>query len=258
MKITYTVVLYNNSEDQINNLYHNIVEATPKEFLYHIYFVNNSPDNHDLSTFLSTIQDQDVHFSAILPKKNLGFGSGNNLAIRKAHSDYHIIVNPDVLIPNSQQILSIIHYMIDENAVCVGPKIIGSNGKIQRLVKLPPTVFDMGIRFMGPHFFAKRQRKFVCWDEYDINHASNNMPGSFLVFKTDVLKRIGGFDERFFLYMEDADICRAMSLEGKCIYYSGAYVIHDWQRNNAKSLRGILQMLTSMFKYFSKWGWKIY
>ena len=71
--------------------------------------------------------------------------------------------------------------------------------------------------------------------------------------KTESMKKIRGYDERFFLYFEDADLSRRLRKYGKIVYHPGMYVYHAWKRDNTHSLRGACIFLTSMVKYYRKW-----
>ncbi|SYW19991.1 glycosyltransferase [Oenococcus oeni] len=260
MKISYSVVFYNQSEEQIRRLVKNIIETVPPEVQdYKIYLINNSIYNFNIKHYLDVISHQDNNIIVFFPLKNKGFGAGHNYAISQINSDFHFVVNPDIKIPDSDQISQLIHIMQSTNATVISPKILFPNGHLQALIKKEPTVFDMMIRFLGPRLFVQRQRRYANLDiGYDKKIESVNMAGSFLIIRTSILKKINGFDERFFLYMEDADLCRGLSKFGETMYTPDAYVYHDWQRENRKSLKGILIMILSMIKYFNKWGWKWY
>ena len=115
----------------------------------------------------------------------------------------------------------------------------------------------MALRFISPKIMKKRQAWFVHEETGytkigKIGHAS----GAFMFFRTKVFKEIGGFDERYFMYMEDADITREVNRISKAIYYPNASVVHEWQRDSHKKIRFMIMTITSMVKYFDKWGWK--
>lgn len=258
MNLSYSIVLYRNSVEEVLKLYHNLVETVPRDCQYIIYFVNNSKDDLQLEACLKQMTESDKNVVHITADSNNGFGAGHNLAIRQANSDIHILVNPDITIPDSKQISKLVAKMHDKKIVMCSPKILNTDGTIQKLVKRSPTVLDMGIRFLGKRIMTQRQNWFVYADQYDQLHEATNLAGSFMVCRTKVLKEIGGFDERYFLYMEDSDLTRSMARHGATIYYPDAYVIHAWQRENRKSLKGIFIMLQSMRKYFGKWGWKLW
>lgn len=258
MNLSYSVVFYRNPIAEVLKIYQNIVKTVPASFEYNIYFINNSKDDCQLTKCLNQLQDSDAHVHSIISATNSGFGAGHNLAIKRIDSDLHFLVNPDITIPDTQQINKLVNYMQNQDVVMCTPKVLNTDGSIQKLVKRTPTVLDMGIRFLGSRVMPRRQRWFVYDDEYDEVHQSKNLAGSFLVCRTDILKTIGGFDERYFLYMEDSDLTRSMAEYGSTVFYPEAYVFHAWQRQNRKSLKGILNMLQSMDKYFNKWGWKFW
>lgn len=260
MKVSYSVVLFNQTGSEVRSLISNIINTVPGIVSsFKIYLINNSSDNYTLNKTLKELSEHDSRIIIIISPTNCGFGSGHNLAIERIKSDVHFIVNPDIVIPNSFQIEEMIRTIISPGIVLVAPKILSTTGELQPLVKRNPTVLDSLIRFLGPRFFKKRQEHFVFLDVgYDHPIVSSNLPGSFLLFDTRTLKKIHGFDERYFLYMEDSDISRTMSLQGTTLFIPTAFVEHEWQRGNTKTIKGIIEMTKSLYKYFSKWGWKLW
>ena len=71
--------------------------------------------------------------------------------------------------------------------------------------------------------------------------------------RTDIFRKANGFDERFFMYFEDADLSRRIRKKASIVFYPNAYVYHAWKRDNTRSLKGIRIFLISMMKYFWKW-----
>ncbi|WP_239645842.1 glycosyltransferase [Oenococcus oeni] len=257
--ISMAVVLYDNSTELIDNLISNLFSATSSFINVHLFLINNSPQNSALSVFLRNKEKIDIRIKVIEPKHNLGFGSGNNLVIPFLTSDYHFIINPDVIIADNLQIPKITNYL-DHNLEVglLSPLIKFPDGQVQHLLKKDPTVFDMFLRFLGIPIFKTRQKQFVNLpDGYDHVHYAENVPGSFMVFRTSIFKRIGGFDEKYFLYMEDSDITRAVNKISETVFFPDAFIFHKWQRENKKTFKGIIEMLRSMIIYFDKWGWRI-
>ena len=106
-------------------------------------------------------------------------------------------------------------------------------------------------------------QKYDNW--YIMNHQnyshifeSEYLSGCCMVFRTSAFIDIGGFDERYFLYLEDADITRMLSKKGLCVYYPHASVTHLWGRGNYKRLSLMWVNIISAWKYFCKWGWKLW
>jgi GT2 family glycosyltransferase len=87
---------------------------------------------------------------------------------------------------------------------------------------------------------------------YDVPFVS----GAFMCCRTSVLKRIGGFDEGYFLYFEDADLSRRIQQAGwRTVYCPDALVTHQWQRATHRSYVHMRLFVVSAIKYFNKWGW---
>ncbi|KGI02456.1 glycosyl transferase [Oenococcus oeni IOEB_C52] len=260
VSVSLTVVLYNNKIKSVRKLINNILATTKSFHGVTLFLVNNSPENTCLQKFLQEQSLQDKHVILLTADKNSGFGAGNNLVLPFLNSDYHFVINPDIVIPNNAQIVNMISYLhVHPEVGLLSPLIKFPDGTIQHLLKKNSTVFDMVLRFTGLPIFKKRQQSFVNLPGgYEKIHHADNVPGSFMVFRSSVFKSIQGFDEKYFLYMEDCDITRTVNTISDVVFYPGAFVYHEWQRGNRKSLRGIVTMLKSMDIYFNKWGWKLF
>ena len=83
--------------------------------------------------------------------------------------------------------------------------------------------------------------------------------GMFMMFPSEVFRAIAGFDERFFLYCEDYDICARLHLAGyKLVVDTNTRAVHDAQRDSHRSLKHLRLHLTSLFKVWSSSAfWKI-
>ncbi|MBF0204421.1 MAG: hypothetical protein HQK67_08940 [Desulfamplus sp.] len=82
--------------------------------------------------------------------------------------------------------------------------------------------------------------------------------GSFIFARTSLIKELGGFDERFFMYFEDVDLCRRVSLKARNLYCPDVSVIHRWERASHKNLKWTLVFALSGLKYYNKWGLKLF
>ena len=80
--------------------------------------------------------------------------------------------------------------------------------------------------------------------------------GCFLLIRTDVFRKLNGFDSRFFLYQEDSDLSRRVLNErhGSIVYHPDMCVTHSWARENTRTFRGRMRQIRSVVKYFAKWG----
>lgn len=258
--ISMSIVFYNNDISSVNKIVNNLVEVTSTFINKKIFLINNSPQNIELNSYLDLLSRSNESLVRITPKENKGFGAGHNSVLQYLSSDYHFVVNPDIYIQDANVFTTIVDYL-EKNLDygLLSPLIKYPNGETQHLLKKESTVFDMALRFVGLPIFEKRQESFISLpDGYNHTHDAENVPGSFMVFRTTVFKKVNGFDESYFLYMEDSDVTKAVNQVSKTVFLQNTVVYHEWQRENRKSVRGILTMLHSMGIYFNKWGWKLW
>lgn len=256
-KLSFCTVTYN-SEDKIKNLLDNLEDVT-KNYNATIFVVDNGSSDNTIQIIKKYMKMYN-NIRLLIPKENKGFGAGNNAVIDYIDSQYHVLVNPDIKISASSELDKMVIYMNEHpNVGLLSPKLLNIDGSVQKLYKYNPSVLDMALRFISPNIMKKRQAWFV-HDETGyiksglIEHAS----GAFMFFRTSTFLDIEGFDERYFMYMEDADITRKVNEKSSAVFYPSAYVIHEWQRDSHKKLKNMLMTFTSMFRYFSKWGWKLF
>jgi GT2 family glycosyltransferase len=220
-----------------------------------IFVVDNSPPGfagkNDLREFPA------VTYEAT--GRNLGYGRAHNIAIRRSAGvyKYHLICNPDIALSEGV-IGGMIAYM-DQNpdvGLCM-PKLVGTDGQMQYCCRRSPVVLDYLSQIVLPGSWGNRRRQLLemrsC--DYDKEMEVECLSGCFMLFRSDVLLRLGGFDERFFLYFEDFDLSvRSQSL-ARNVYIPFTHVVHGRQSQHKKSWRLKLVFASSAFRYFSKWGW---
>ena len=90
---------------------------------------------------------------------------------------------------------------------------------------------------------------------YDSPMEPTFVSGCFMYFRSSVLARIGGFDERFFLYLEDLDLSRRSQQVATNLYHPATHITHGYQRGHTRSMRLLLYFGASVLRYFNKWGW---
>ena len=200
----------------------------------------------------------------IKSKHNLGFGGGNNLGAKNAHGKYILILNPDIFV-NEDSIQKMVDYMDEHPDVGIlGPKLVYPDGTIQDSCRRNMSFIDLVLKrtFLGNlPMFKKRVEKYtmVDFDHSEIREV-NLLVGACFIIPRDVYEKVGGFDERYFLFMEDFDLCREISKLGKkVIYFPKVEVTHNHKRLSGGSLLGLLKKkvfwihISSALKYFWKW-----
>lgn len=247
MKVTASIVTYN-SANEISEVLNSLSQAKNIE----IFVIDNASEDNTREI----VKKEFPEIKLIASPKNLGFGGGHNLAIEQIDSNYHIIVNPDISV-EKDEIEKMLSYMeANPDVVVLTPRVLNTDGSEQFLPKRRPN-----LKYL---FGGRLESKFkVCYrwrSEYTMRDEHIETPiqvdfatGCFMVCRSEALKKIGGFDERYFLYFEDADLTREMQKIGKTMYVPSVHVTHKWKRENGKLGKGFFLALHSMFKYFRKW-----
>ncbi|WP_102115983.1 glycosyltransferase family 2 protein [Lactiplantibacillus plantarum] len=258
IEVSYCIVTFN-SADKICKIIDNLESMTPKIYSFTIYVVDNGSTDETVA-LINKEKSKYRNVELIVPARNKGFGAGNNMIMDELKSKYHILVNPDISIRDPKQIEIMVNYLESNKEIgLLSPKILNTDGTVQKLYKYNPSVLDMGLRFISPKIMKKRQQWFV-HDEtgYTKTGKIEYASGAFMVFRTEIFKQVSGFDERYFMYMEDADITRKVNSVSQAQFFPQAEVFHEWQRENHKKLKYTMITIFSMIKYFNKWGWKIW
>lgn len=251
MDLSIAIVTYNN-EAVIYSTIKSIIDCIPYNLTYILYII----DNNSSDKTKEIIKNMKGNIEIIELDVNKGFGFGHNVILNRLETKYHLVVNPDIIVENSDQIKNMFEYMEANNDTgMLSPLIVNPDLTIQYLCKTNPTFFDLFIRRISPNLFPKRQNRYIMKDTgynkiMNIEHAS----GCFMFFRTNIFKVIKGFDTNFFMYMEDSDITRRVNCISKVIFYPDARVVHAWARGSHKSYKLSLIHTQSMIKYFIKWG----
>lgn len=259
MEVSFVILNYKNGRLIKNCL--NSLKQCHFNFSYEIIVADNN--SHD--PYWLKLKETFTDVTFIENPKNGGYGYGNNLAIKQAHGEFIAIINPDIFVlPNSvETMLAFIKQ--DENIAMVGPKLTNADGTIQRSCGRYP---DWRLPFYRRSFLGKTKSGQAWLKNYFYLNEDMNQPrqvdwlfGAFLLFRKTDFDKVGGFDERFFMYIEDIDLCRQINLTGKKIYYlPQATAIHLHQRDSAQwlGLKGLIKKsgrnhLLSWIKYCIKY-----
>jgi len=194
---------------------------------------------------------------------NVGYGRGHNLSIVQADSDYHLILNPDVIL-SPQCLVQGLTFLKDAPSVAaISPAIEDGEGHKQYACKRYPTVLDFLLRGFAPASVKGWFRKRLAWYEMqDLPETSPslNVPiisGCFMLFRTPVLHKVGGFDERYFLYFEDFDLSLRVHALGLLAYLPDMHIVHLGGNSARKGLRHIGLFARSGLRFYRTHGWRL-
>lgn len=251
IKVTASVVVYKENALELNKAIYSFVNSS---ITTKLYIVENYINNFE-NKIVNHPKIEIIKFS-----KNYGFGKGHNLVLDKisTESDFHLILNPDVYFDS--QILEelVLELKKDTSASMIAPKVFFPNGKFQNSCRKYPKAFELIIRripFLKSIF--KKTYKNGIYSDKDLHNPfyAEYLTGCFHLYKTEDFIKIKGFDVRYFLYMEDVDICKKIDAFGKKkIYYPNVHIYHVLKQGSLKKLNLLFRHIASAIKYFIKWG----
>lgn len=246
LQITASIVLFNERSEELARAINSFMGIAVSKKLF---LIDNSPQKN----FIEEFKHPDIEY--IFVGKNVGFGAGHNLILNniKNISTYHLILNADVYFNAS--IIEKLVAVLNENkdVAVVAPKVKYPSGTFQITYRKYPTFLQLVKRFF--RISSKEE-------EYSSKNVKSFSPdflhGCFLLFKTKDFVKLNGFDERYFMYMEDVDIARKMDQLGmKKLYYPDVEITHTFKKGSSKNIRLFFIHVRSIIKYYQKWGLKI-
>ncbi|HEY4355742.1 MAG TPA: glycosyltransferase family 2 protein [Acidobacteriaceae bacterium] len=251
--IAISVVTYNSSPEELAATLLSLQNSGHRLL---VTVVDNSPEPR----LRQVVENNGAVY--VFTGENRGFGAAHNVAIRASiHlAPYHAVINPDVVLePSTLDTL----YSFMEDHPSVGqamPAVFYQDGREQRLTKLLPTPADLFLRrFLGKFgklFVKKRQERYeMTGIDFTVARQVPSLSGCFMFLRSTVLQRVGLFDERYFLYMEDVDLCRRIGEQSITAICPKAHILHGYQKGSYSNPRLLFYHLRSAVLYFSKWGW---
>ncbi len=258
-KVSGCIVAYN-GYDEVANGIKTITSAT-KGVDFSLYVVdNNSPDGTG-TKLCQTDFGQNV--TCISLEKNAGFGVGHNSVLKLLNSEYHAVINPDITL-DTDAITALCAWLDEnQNVVMATPRLMFPGGEEQYTAKRVPTFMALLSRQLpftqAVPFLRNIEKRYLMLDE-DLSKPQkiDFCTGCFFVIRTEVFKKIGGFDENYFMYVEDADLTREVQKHGEVMYVPNTRVIHAWHRDTRKKFKNFSMQISSMLKYWHKWGFRFY
>ena len=173
-----------------------------------------------------------------------GFGANHNAAFARSRGRHFCVINPDIRL-EADPFPSLLACLQEPGAGVAAPLIRNPAGEIE----------DSARRFPTPWTILKKALRASPEVEYLVSGAQPVHPdwvaGMFMLFPRDVFAEIGGFDERYFLYYEDVDLCARLVGRGRhAVLCPAAEAVHEARRQSRRSLRYMRWHLASMLRFF--------
>lgn len=247
MKTILSIVLYHSQFAELQALLQSLVAC---KFIEQIVLIDNGGCD-----WAGKLNQPKITY--IKSPKNGGFGYGHNLAIQQfaQDSEFFLICNPDIYIETCQ-LNKLIDIASARTEGLFSPTICHPDGKNQYGQRLLPTPTNLFTRRFLPRLAIQLDQTYL------LKNVNIRQPcfvpacsGSFMLFRSQVLYELGGFDDRYFMYMEDFDLSRRCAVRfGNC-YIPQVIAYHEHAQGSYKNKRLLKYHIESAVKYFNKWGW---
>ena len=215
MKLSIIIVNFNTSED-LGNCVESVYKHKPN-FDFEIIVVNNSSDPKE-SEILKSLFGENKQIK-LIDVENRGYGAANNAGAKIATGEYLLMLNPDTLV-------------IDDSI----DTMIELLEKHDEIGALSPLLYQVDGKTLQKNFYGNFQSllsvTFRRWKRRKIDLKkeiiySDIISGAAMLIKRDLFEKLNGFDEQFFMYLEDDDLCfRIKQLGLRCAVYTKAKIIH--------------------------------
>ena len=254
MTLTIGIVNYN-TKDDLNDCLNHILKSPP-EVSYSIIIVDNNSTDESME-FLENLNKKRISF--ILNNENKGFGSACNQIAKEIDTPYILFLNPDVKITKGA-IDKLISFMENlPEVVIVTGKLLNPDGTIQLSCRRFPTILRALsgraslFRSIFPNNPISRDY-MLCNLDYDKIQFPDWVRGAVMLIKTNLFKEIGGFDEQFFLYLEDTDLCLRLRKMGYEIAYNPEAIFYHKLGSSTKKREFQTKLIhnVSMYYYVKK------
>lgn len=254
--LTASIVLYKTPISQIETIIKSIEDSN---CINKLYIIDNLSTEENKQVFNECSIKNIIEY---IPHENTGYGSSHNIALEKAikaGSDYHVILNPDIIFGKNvlQEITSFMD--LNKDVVYLLPKVNYPNGDLQYLCRRLPYVWDLFARRFGTKLKVMQRIDA----RYSLHNFSYNqiinppcLSGCFMFLRLETIKENNlFFDDRFFMYFEDFDLIRRFHKVGKTVFYPNVSIIHAHAAQAHTSKKMFWIFVKSMCIYFNKWGW---
>jgi len=193
-------------------------------------------------------------------KQNLGFARAHNRGIAASGGDRLVLLNPDTIVGGD--FFEILESFFAENprVGIVGPRILDADGQLQLSARREISALSgfLGRTSLLTRLFPKSslvKSQFPAVTDQSHPTSVDWVSGACMAIRRETLRDIGSLDERFFMYFEDADICRRARLAGWLVYYlPRAEIIHQTGASSRSKPRAVWLLHKSAFLYHRKHG----
>lgn len=238
INLSIITVTYN-SESSIKKYLETLIKNLPEES--EVILIDNASNDNTVENIRS-FNDKRLKFFP--NSKNLGFSKANNLGVRKSQGKYLLFLNPDIEVVDNA-LKKLLQTKLDyPDAFLLIPKLISKEGRVQANVRKLPT-----LKAAFNEYFKGKENSYQEYvPETEKPVEVECAYGAAMLIENEVFNQIGGFDERYFLYYEDIDLCRKIGkLQKKILYIPNVvfkHIVGGSTSRKSSNMRGFLKVVS--------------
>ena len=224
--LSIIIINYNVKEFLLNLL--DSLRKAVKNISTEIIIVDNASDDGSVEI----LREKFPSIKLIANKKNVGFGAANNQALETAKGKYFLLINPDAIVKEDTLLKMLEFFNSTPQVGIAGCKVLNPDGSLQLACRRGfPGPWTSFTKVMGLSKLFPKSRLFA---RYNLTYLDENqtyevdaVSGAFMMMRKEVYEKIGGFDQQFFMYGEDLDLCYRTQKSGyKVFYVHNTEIIH--------------------------------
>lgn len=258
MDISIIIVNYMTYEKTVNTI-ESITRYT-NGIKFEIILVDNGSKNDDAERLEKYTTNNNYKIKFIKNKENTGFSKGNNVAVKEAKGEYIIFLNSDTELTENSFYKAITYIRKNRDIGALGTRLVTPDGKLDHGCKRGfPTPSASLYYLLKMDKLFKNQRKYGAYklsylDEYEVNDV-DAISGAFFLTSKKVLDKVGSFDNQFFMYGEDIDLCYRIKEAGYRIVYNpniGTVIHYKGASGKKRRYKTIYHFYEAMIRFYNK------
>src|SRR5690606_18277495 len=210
-------------------------------------------DNDSADNSVALVRDAFPNVKVICAGENLGFARANNLAFEQIQSEFVLLLNPDAVLADDAVAKMLDVALADSRIGIVGCKILNPDGTTEELgiQSFPIPLTEFISMLFGRFRTCEVLRSVLPYHDPQKDGEDVKLYGACLLLRREALMEAEGFDDQFFMYCEDVDLCfRLQALGWKVFYLSTAEAVH--LKGRSSSIRGVEFKTRTMFESLLK------
>ncbi len=257
MELSIIIINYMTFEKTVHSI-ESILRYT-EGLKYEIILVDNASLNNDAKKLDKYINNNNLDIKLIKNSENVGFSIGNNMGIKEANGDYIAFLNSDIELTENSLLKALSYIKGNSDVGAIGCRLITPDGKLDHGCKRGFPTLKASL-----HYFLKLDKVFndIKYDNYKLSHLNEHeintvdvISGAFFVTSKRVLDEVGVFDDRFFMYGEDIDLCYRIKEKGYRVVYNpevGTVVHYKGSSGKKRKYKTLYHFYESMILFYNK------